>query len=136
MLSVCSREPRLSAVHAEALHWRNLGGTRGVCFWVCSGADAYCDGGREAEVDRSVVDGDPDGRSRGADVGDGESGTDRDSVSGEVAEDVGRAIRDAQHLHGGAGFGLVESLAVIGRDPSVRVGDRKGATSVGRMLCR
>ena len=102
-----------------------------MCFWVCSGADAYCNGGREAEVDRSVVDGDPDGRSRGADVGDGKSGTDRDSVSGEVAEDVGRAIRDAQHLHGGAGFGLVESLAVIGRDPSVRVGDRGSVGVVG-----
>ena len=80
----------------------------------------------------TAIDGDPDGRSRGADVGDGKSGTDRDSVSGEVAEDVGRAIRDAQHLHGGAGFGLVESLAVIGRDPSVRVGDRGSVGVVGK----
>ena len=26
-----------------------------MCFWVCSGADAYCNGGREAEVDRVMA---------------------------------------------------------------------------------
>lgn len=83
--------------------------------------------------DRGVVDAEPDRRGSRTDLSDGEPCTDRNPVPAEVAKDLGRSVTDSLNLDSSPERGFSQSLAVVGRNPSIEIGDGRTVWVVGRL---